>query len=85
MVRTLCATGNHEPLKCGVHGAAAVIAGMCAAYNIAAWCFRPDRHLRINAVVYSLAVVWELKHTLHHLRACEPVPVAVEVAEEQAA
>jgi hypothetical protein len=85
MVRTLCATGNHEPLKCGVHGAAAVIAGMCAAYNIAAGCFRPDRHLRINAVVYSLAVVWELKHTLHHLRACEPAPVIITVIEEEAA
>jgi hypothetical protein len=85
MVRTLCASGNHEPLKCGVHGAAAVIAGMCAAYNIAAWCFRRDRHLRINAVVYALAVVWELKHTLHHLRACEPAPCPVELAEEEAA
>ena len=85
MVRTLCACGNHEELKCGVHGAAAVIAGMCAAYNIAAWCFRRDRHLRINAIVYTLAVVWELKHTLHHLRACEPAASPVDDVERQAA
>jgi len=85
MVRTLCASGNHEPLKCGVHGAAALIAGMCAAYNIAASCLRRDRHLRINAVVYSLAVVWEVTHTLHHLRACEPAPPAITMVEEEAA
>jgi hypothetical protein len=85
MVRTLCASGNHEELKCGIHGAAAVIAGMCAAYNIAAWCFRRDRHLRINAIVYTLAVAWEVKHTLHHLRACEPARPPLEVVEREAA
>jgi hypothetical protein len=41
--------------------------GVCAAYNIAASFFRSDRHLRVNAVVYTLAVVWEVKQTLHHL------------------
>ena len=66
MVRTLCTTGNHEALKCTVHGASGVIAGVMAAYNIAACCFRRDRHLRINALVYSLLVAYELKHTLHH-------------------
>ena len=40
MVRTLCTTGNHEALKGGVHGVACVIAGVMAAYNIAACCFR---------------------------------------------
>jgi hypothetical protein len=75
MVRSLCSSGQHEALKCGVHGAAGAIAALCAAYNIAAWCLRRDRHLRLNAVVYTLAVVWELRHTLHHLHAlngCEP-------------
>ena len=67
MVRTLCTTGNNEALKCAVHGASGVIAAMMAAYNIAACCFRRDRHLRVNAVVYSLLVAYELKHTLHHL------------------
>jgi len=67
MVRALCTSGNHEEMKCAVHAAAGLIVGMCAAYNIAASCFRRDRHLRVNAVVYSLAVVWEVKQTLHHL------------------
>ena len=67
MVKALCTTGNHEILKCSVHGAAGAIAGLMAAYNIAAACFRRDRHLKINSVVYALLVAYELKQTLHHL------------------
>lgn len=67
MVQRLCTSGNHETLKCGVHGASGVIASVMAAYNIAACCFRKDHHLRVNAVVYSLLVAYELKQTLHHL------------------
>jgi len=66
MVQALCTSGRHEALKCGVHGAALAVAAVMAAYNIAASCFRPDRHLRINAVVYTLAVGWEIKQTRHH-------------------
>ena len=73
MVQALCTSGNHEGLKGGVHGAAGVIAAVMAAYNIAACCFRRDRHLRINAVVYTLAVGWEIKQTLHHLKRQSPV------------
>lgn len=76
MVQRLCTSGNHEVLKCGVHGAAGVIAGVMAAYNIAACCFRRDRHLRLNAVVYTLAVGYEIRQTLHHLRAINPVQQA---------
>jgi hypothetical protein len=72
MVRAFCASGNHEVVKCSVHAAAGVVALLCAAYNISACCFRRDRHLRVNAIVYSLAVAWELKQTLHHLNACRP-------------
>ena len=68
MVQTLCTSGNHEPLKCSVHGAATVLAAVMAAYNIAACVYRRDLHLRINAVIYTLAVAWEVKQTLHHLR-----------------
>ena len=79
MVRTLCTTGNNEALKCTVHGASGVIAGMMAAYNIAACCFRRDRHLRVNAVVYSLLVAYELKQTLHHLNRIRPAsPVRIQ-------
>lgn len=68
MVQTLCTSGNHEALKCSVHGAATVLAALMAAYNIAASSFRRDLHLRINAIIYTLAVAWEVKQTLHHLR-----------------
>lgn len=68
MVRALCTSGNHEALKCGVHGAAGVLAALMAAYNIAACCFRRELHLRVNAVVYTMAVAWEVRQTLHHLR-----------------
>jgi hypothetical protein len=73
MVQTLCTSGQHELLKAGVHGAAGVIAGLMAAYNIAACCFRPDRHLRVNAFVYTLLVAYELKHTTHHLKTAKAV------------
>ena len=79
MVQALCTSGNHEALKCSVHGAAVVLATLMAAYNIAACCFRRDTHLRINAVVYTLAVGWELKQTLHHLR-WQPCPADVAAA-----
>jgi membrane-associated phospholipid phosphatase len=72
MVQALCTSGNCERLKSGVHGAAVVIAGVMAAYNIAACCFRRDRHLRINAIVYTLAVGFEIRQTLHHLRHTSP-------------
>ena len=82
MVQRLCTTGNHEMLKCGVHGAAGLIAGLMAAYNIAACCFRKDGHLRLNALVYTLAVAYEVKQTMHHLKcitsaARATVPAAV--------
>ena len=83
MVRRFCASGNHEGVKCAVHAASGLIVGVCAIYNITASCFRRDRHLRINAVVYTLAVAWELKQTLHHLNAlsgCSEAPVELKPA-----
>jgi hypothetical protein len=74
MVRSLCASGNNEGLKCAVHAAAGVLVGVCAAYNLTAFCFRRERHLQINAIVYSLAVIWELKQTMHHLNAVPCAP-----------
>ena len=81
MVRTFCASGSHEGVKCAVHGAAAFIVGLCAVYNTTAWFYRRDPHLRINAIVYTLAVAYELKQTMHHLNApkrCLPQPVVEE-------
>jgi hypothetical protein len=80
MVQKLCTAGNHEALKCGVHGAAGVISALMAAYNIAACCYRRDRHLRINAFVYTVAIGWEIKQTLHHFRRTPAVvPVVLPV------
>jgi hypothetical protein len=67
-VQQFCCSGNQEVVKGSVHGAACTIAAVMALYNIAAWCFRRERHLGANAVVYTLAVGWEVKQTLHHLR-----------------
>lgn len=85
MVKTLCTSGNHELLKSGVHGTAGVIATLMAAYNVAAWCFRRERHLGINAVVYTLAVVWEVKQTLHHIDHLRPVVAEAEELEKKCA
>jgi hypothetical protein len=83
MVRRFCNRGNHEGVKCAVHAAAGILVGVCAAYNITAACFRRDRHLRINAVIYTLAAAWELKQTLRHLDAlggCDAPPTEIEIA-----
>lgn len=76
-VQQFCCSGNQEAFKGGVHGAACAIAAMMAAYNIAAWCFRRERHLGANAVVYVMAVGWEVKQTLRHLRKCPPQGPAI--------
>jgi hypothetical protein len=68
MVETFCCSGNHEGIKSSVHGAAGVLCLAMAAYNITACYFRRDVHLRINAVIYTLAIAWEVKQTLHHLQ-----------------
>ena len=64
-------SGKCEPLKAAVHGVLLATAAVCAAYNTAAWLRRRQRHLAINAVVYSAAVLWERCHVAHHLAACD--------------
>ena len=78
-------SGKCEPLKAAVHGVLLATAAVCAAYNTAAWLRRRQRHLAINAVVYTTAVLWERCHVSHHLAACDgelsrlaPPPVAPE-------
>ena len=68
MVQEFCRSGNHESLKGAVHGTAALIAAAMAAYNATAYAYRRDPHLRVNAVIYTLAVLWEVKQTARHLR-----------------
>ncbi len=69
MVRRFCASGNNEGVKCAVHAAAGFIVAPVPPTTSRPRVYRRDRHLRINAVVYTLAVAWELKQTLHHLSA----------------
>jgi hypothetical protein len=65
-------SGRCEPLKAVVHGVLFTTVAVCAAYNTAAWLRRRQRHLAINAVIYSAALWWERCHIVHHLAACDP-------------
>jgi hypothetical protein len=71
MTRTFCKSGENEPLKGAVHALGGILAATMATYNIAAWYYRRETHLGINSVVYTLAVLWEIKQTVHHLERCE--------------
>jgi cobalamin biosynthesis protein CobD/CbiB len=71
MVRSFCTSGESEAVKGAVHALGGVLAATMAAYNIAAWCYRRETHLGVNAVVYTLAIIWEIKQTVHHLERCE--------------
>jgi hypothetical protein len=65
--------GSCEPLKAATHGVALATALVCASYNLAAWIVRRQRHLAVNALLYTAAVIWEAEHVRHHL-ACLPLP-----------
>ena len=65
--------GSCEPLKAAVHAVLMTTVAVCAAYNTAAWLKRRQRHLAINAVVYTLATIWERAHVVHHLSGCQPL------------
>lgn len=73
-------SGRCEPLKAAVHGVLLVTMGVCAAYNAAAWLRRRQRHLAVNAILYSAAVWWERCHVVHHLAACDGKRVVLELA-----
>jgi hypothetical protein len=81
MTRTFCKSGENEAVKGAVHALGGVIAATMAAYNIAAWCYRRERHLGLNSIVYTLAVLWEIKQTVHHMERCETAtPTDVQAA-----
>jgi cobalamin biosynthesis protein CobD/CbiB len=71
MTRAFCKSGESEAIKGAVHALGGVLAATMAAYNIAAWCYRREQHLGVNAVVYTLATLWEIKQTVHHMERCE--------------
>jgi hypothetical protein len=63
-------SGRCEPLKAAVHGVLLATMAVCAAYNSAAWVKRRQRHLAINAILYTAGVWWERCHVVHHLAPC---------------
>jgi hypothetical protein len=70
--------GQCEPLKAAVHAIALGIAGLCAAYNAAAWLHRREQHLAVNTVLYGAAVLWECCHVKSHLDECSAPAPALE-------
>ena len=72
MVERFCKSGESESIKGAAHALGGVLMASMAVYNIAAFCYRRERHLCINSIVYTLAVVWEIKQTVHHLERCDP-------------
>ena len=76
MVRTFCKSGENEAVKGAFHALGGILAATMAAYNITAWCYRREAHLGINAVVYTLATIFEVRQTAHHLDRCDIVTAA---------
>jgi hypothetical protein len=79
-VQAFCRSGEQEEVKGAVHAVAGLLAMAMATYNAAAWCYRHQMHLGVNAVLYSLVVGWEIKQTLHHLQRCAPPDEAAKAA-----
>ena len=65
-VETFCTSGQAERLKGSVHAAAGTIVGAMAVYNAVAWCYRRERHLGWNTIIYSLGFAWEVYQTSRH-------------------
>ena len=59
--------GSCEPLKAGVHAAALGLFAIMGLYNVAAWLTRRQRHLAVNAALYSALVIVEQKQVGQHL------------------
>lgn len=66
--QAFCRSGTAEKLKAATHAGMLVLASTCLAYNATAWCFRRERHLAGNAVVYGALVWLEVQHVRHHLQ-----------------
>lgn len=72
LLRSFCRSGEAERLKGAVHVGLLLLGAAALAYNAAAWAYRKERHLAVNAVLYG-ALVWvEVQHVRHHL--AEPRP-----------
>jgi hypothetical protein len=74
VVKRLVQPGACEELKLGVHAAALGLAALMGAYNAAAWLLRRERHLVVNALLYSALIVWEERLVAHHWTECRARP-----------
>ena len=63
--------GSCEPLKAAVHATTLALAVVMGLYNAAAWVRRRQRHLAINAILYTALVAFEREHVAHHLALCK--------------
>ncbi len=61
--------GSCEVLKAGVHATALGLVVVMGVYNTAAWFRRRERHLAVNAVLYTALTIWERAHVAHHVAA----------------
>ena len=68
-VEEFVSQGHAEPVKGAFHGLAAVVCGLMFAYNTAAWLFRREPHLAMNALVYGTAILYEGVQTNRHVAA----------------
>ena len=75
-VETFCSSGKAERVKGGVHAASGAILGLMALYNGVAWCYRRERHLGWNTILYTVGFAFEMRQTHRHLvRRCEPARI----------
>ena len=60
--------GEGEAVKGAVHGALMTLLALCAAYNASAFSRRRERHLALNALLYTAGIVYEMAQVRHHCR-----------------
>jgi hypothetical protein len=76
-VATFCTSGQAERLKGGVHAVAGAIVGVMAVYNVVAWWYRREKHLGVNAAIYTVGFAFEAYQTSRHFRHSAPASVEV--------
>lgn len=64
--RAFCQPGTAEAAKLAVHGLMLLGAGVCAAYNVAAFLYRRETHNAVNGMLYGALVILEVQHVRHH-------------------
>jgi hypothetical protein len=66
--RAFCESGTCETLKGSAHVGLGVFAAACFLYNLVAFCYRREKHLAVNGVVYGVVTAYEISKVKHHLK-----------------